>query len=42
MAKKTKPTREQIVAKQLFKQSQQNKELRKKEIGNTFWKLFEK
>lgn len=39
---KTNPTRQQIVAKQLLKQSQQNSELRKKEISNSFWKLFKK
>jgi hypothetical protein len=40
--KKTKPTRERIVANQLVKQSEQNEKLREKTISNSFWKLFNK
>ena len=42
MKKKTKPTRERIVANQLVKQSEQNEKLREKTISNSFWKLFKK
>ncbi len=40
--KKTKPTRERIVANKLVKQSEQNEKLREKTISNSFWKLFKK
>lgn len=41
MAKKnSKPTRKQIVAKQLYDQSVQNSKLRKKEVNPDFFKLF--
>lgn len=40
--KKTKPTRERIVANKLVKQSEQNEKLREKTISNSFWKLFGK
>ncbi len=42
MKKKTKPTRERIVANKLVKQSEQNEKLREKTISNSFWKLFGK
>ena len=42
MKKKTKPTRERIVANKLVKQSEMNEKLRDKTIGNSFWKLFKK
>ena len=40
--KKTKPSRERIVANKLVKQSEQNEKLREKTISNSFWKLFKK
>ncbi len=40
--KKTKPTRERIVANQLVKQSELNEKLREKTISNSFWKFFKK
>lgn len=40
--KKTKPTRERIVANQLVKQSEQNEKWREKTISGSFWKLFKK
>lgn len=40
--KKTKPSRERVVANQLVKQSEQNEKLREKTIENNFWKLFKK
>ena len=42
MKKKSKPSRERIVANQLVKQSEQNEKLREKTISNSFWKLFKK
>jgi hypothetical protein len=42
MKKKTKPSRERIVANKLVKQSEQNEKLREKIISNSFWKLFRK
>lgn len=40
--KKTKPSRERIVANQLVKQSEQNEKWREKTISGSFWKLFKK
>lgn len=40
--KKSKPTRQQIVANKLVKQSEQNELLSKKIISNSFWNLFKK
>jgi phospholipid N-methyltransferase len=40
--KKSKPTRQQIVTKQLLKQQETNERLREKEINPNFFKLFEK
>lgn len=43
MAKsRNKPTRQQIVANKLVKQSEQNDKLKEKTITNSFWKLFKK
>ena len=42
MKKKTKPSRERIVANKLVKQSEMNEKLREKTISNSFWKLFRK
>ena len=43
MAKKNnKPTRQQIVTKQLLKQQETNERLREKEISTDFFKLFKK
>lgn len=43
MAKKnSKPTRQQIVTKQLLKQQETNERLREKEISTDFFKLFKK
>ena len=42
MTKKTKPSRERVVANKLVKQSEQNEKLREKTITNSFWKLFGK
>lgn len=38
--KKSKPSRERILANRLVKQSEQNEKLREKTISNSFWKLF--
>lgn len=40
--KKTKPTRQQIIANQLVKQHEKNERLREKNIGTDFFKLFKK
>ncbi len=40
--KKTKPTRERIVANQLVKQHELNEKLREKTISTDFFKLFKK
>ena len=40
--KKTKPTRERIVANQLVKQHELNEKLREKTISTDFFKLFGK
>lgn len=40
--KKTKPTRQQIVANQLVKQHEKNERLREKNISTDFFKLFKK
>ena len=40
--KKSKPTRQQIVTKQLLKQQETNEKLREKEISTNFFKLFNK
>jgi hypothetical protein len=42
MKKKTKPTRERIVANQLVKQHELNEKLREKTIRTDFFKLFKK
>jgi hypothetical protein len=42
MKKKTKPTRERIVANQLVKQHELNEKLREKNISTDFFKLFKK
>jgi hypothetical protein len=42
MKKKTKPTRERIVANQLVKQHELNEKLREKTISTDFFKLFKK
>lgn len=40
--KKTKPTRERIVANQLVKQHELNEKLREKTVSTDFFKLFKK
>lgn len=40
--KKTKPTRQQIIANQLVKQHEKNEKLREKTINTDFFKLFKK
>lgn len=40
--KKTKPTRQQIIANQLVKQHELNEKLREKTISTDFFKLFKK
>lgn len=40
--KKTKPSRERIVANQLIKQHELNEKLREKNISTDFFKLFKK
>jgi hypothetical protein len=42
MKKKTKPSRERIVANQLTKQHELNEKLREKTITTDFFKLFKK
>ena len=40
--KKSKPTRQQIVTKQLLKQHEQNEKLKEKPISTDLFKLFKK